>query len=72
MDGRIGGLNLNGRKMRTWLENGTTPLVNGMETPMIKVLFFIHILLPILEVGTTFGIIFIAIGNLNFEGVITF
>ncbi|CBI38146.3 unnamed protein product, partial [Vitis vinifera] len=37
MDERISGLNLNGRKMRTWLGNGTTPRVSGMETRMIKV-----------------------------------
>nr|ABK96455.1 unknown [Populus trichocarpa x Populus deltoides] len=37
MDGRIAGLYLIGRKMRTLLGCGTTLLENGMETPMTKV-----------------------------------
>ncbi|CAA2976706.1 calreticulin-like [Olea europaea subsp. europaea] len=37
MDGRIDGSNPTGRKMRTWLESGITPLANGMETLTIKV-----------------------------------
>lgn len=39
MDGKVGGLNLIGRKMIMWLGNGTTLRVNGMETLMIKVPF---------------------------------
>ena len=35
--GKIDGLNQIGKKMRTWLGSGTTPLVNGMETLMTKV-----------------------------------
>ncbi|GMP93363.1 hypothetical protein CsSME_00043232 [Camellia sinensis var. sinensis] len=34
--GRIGGLNLTGRKMKTWLGSGTLLLVNGMEMLRIK------------------------------------
>lgn len=37
MDGRVGGSNLTGRKMRIWPESGTTLLENGMETLMTKV-----------------------------------
>lgn len=37
MVGRIVGLNLTGRKMRTWLGSGTIHLENGMEILMIKV-----------------------------------
>ena len=37
MDGKIAGLSLIGREMRTWLGSGTTPLVNGTEIPMTKV-----------------------------------
>lgn len=40
MDGRVVGLNLIGRKMRTWPESGTTQLGNGMVTPMTKVILF--------------------------------
>lgn len=40
MDGKAGGLNRTGRKMRTWLGNGIILPVNGMEMPMIKVYVF--------------------------------
>ncbi|GKD77324.1 hypothetical protein Tco_1339945 [Tanacetum coccineum] len=36
MDGKDSGLNLTGRKMRTWLGNGIILPVNGMEMPTIK------------------------------------
>ena len=38
-DGKVGGLNLIGRKMRTQLENGTTPPGSGLETLISKVPF---------------------------------
>lgn len=37
MDGRVGGLNLTGREMRTWPASGITLPENGMETLMTKV-----------------------------------
>ena len=43
-DGKVGGLNLIGRKMRTWLENGTTPPGSGLETLISKVPFQIQMM----------------------------
>lgn len=37
MAGKADGFNQIGREVKTWLESGTLPLVNGMETLMIKV-----------------------------------
>ncbi|XP_057470795.1 uncharacterized protein LOC130759640 isoform X2 [Actinidia eriantha] len=37
MVGRVDGLNLTGRRMRTWMGSGIILLVNGMEILMIKV-----------------------------------
>lgn len=51
-DGKVGGLNLIGRKMRTWLENGTTPLGNGPETLISKVPFQIPMMF--VRVGVKF------------------
>ena len=39
MDGRIDGLYLIGRRMRTWQGNGTTLPGNGVGTRMIKVFY---------------------------------
>jgi len=37
MAGKVGGSSPTGRRMRTWLVNGTTPLGNGMEMLRTKV-----------------------------------